>query len=205
MDDDSIHITELKEENSGVPQGYFVKRHRIEKEGQPGAYITFKDINLQSEISLYGKKFRVCDCDDFTKAFYEEQKLPLSEPEQIPEVDFEDKFKNLDMKSNLENIAELKEYIEVKLGGGHPNKTLNQFLANDRKVLNFDIVWFDEKYDKEEKQYKMNYYLADGMIEVREVKINNSGKDPFPLLLRKSKLPKKPQFTYCPVINLLII
>ena len=32
----------------------------------------------------------------------------------------------------------------------------------------------------------MNYYLADGKIEVREIKVNNSGKDPFPLLLRKN-------------------
>ena len=28
--------------------------------------------------------------------------------------------------------------------------------------------------------------------------MNNSGKDPFPLLLNKNKLPKKPIFTYCP-------
>jgi hypothetical protein len=32
--------------------------------------------------------------------------------------------------------------------------------------------------------------------------MNNSGKDPFPLLLRKSKLPKKPLFTYCPGLNM---
>jgi hypothetical protein len=44
----------------------------------------------------------------------------------------------------------------------------------------------------------MNYYLADGQVEVCEIKVNNSGKDPFPLLLRKSKLPKKPHMTYCP-------
>jgi hypothetical protein len=37
-------------------------------------------------------------------------------------------------------------------------------LENDRKVLNFDISWFDDKYDKEEKVYKMNYYLADGKV-----------------------------------------
>jgi hypothetical protein len=41
---------------------------------------------------------------------------------------------------------------------------LKQFLENDRKVLNFDISWFDDKYDKEEKLYKMNYYLADGKV-----------------------------------------
>ncbi len=33
------------------------------------------------------------------------------------------------------------------------------------------------------------------------MKESNSGKDPFPLLLRKSKLPKKPFFTYCPGLN----
>jgi hypothetical protein len=45
----------------------------------------------------------------------------------------------------------------------------------------------------------MNFYLANDMIEVKEIKVNNSGKDPFPYLLRKSKLPIKPQFSYCPV------
>lgn len=33
---------------------------------------------------------------------------------------------------------------------------------------------------------------------MREIRVNNSGKDPFPLLLHKSKLAKKPQFSYCP-------
>ena len=73
-------------------------------------------------------------------------------------------FKNVDFEQNKKNIAEIKEYIEVGLKGGHPNKTLKQFLENDRKVLNFDISWFDDKYDKEEKVYKMNYYLADGKV-----------------------------------------
>lgn len=199
LDDDSLHITELKEENSGIPQGQFVNRNRIERDGKTGDYLSYEDLNLQSEVSIYGKKFRICDCDDFTKRFYAEKGINLNPPEPIPEIDIEDKFKKLDMKTNLENIGELKEYIEVKLGGGHPNKTLKQFLENDRKVLNFDIMWFDDKYDKEEKLYTMRYYLADGMIEVREIKVNNSGKDPFPLLLRKSKLPKKPFFAYCPV------
>lgn len=164
-----------------------------------GEYITYKDFNLQTEISMYGKKFRICDCDDYTRKFFADKGIRLNSNEVIPEVEDEDKFKNIDIKANLENIGDLKEYIEVKLGGGHPNKTLRQFLDNDRKVLNFDIMWYDEKYGKEENNFTMNYYLADGMIEVREIRINNSGKDPFPYLLRKSKLAKKPKFTYCPV------
>ena len=73
----------------------------------------------------------------------------------------------MDFEQNKKNIAEIKEYIEVGLKGGHPNKTLKQFLENDRKVLNFDISWFDDKYDKEEKVYKMNYYLADGKVSYK--------------------------------------
>ena len=29
--DDTIHIDETKQENSGLPQGYFIKRQRIEQ------------------------------------------------------------------------------------------------------------------------------------------------------------------------------
>ena len=199
LDDDTMHIDEIKEENSGIVQGYFVKRQRCPKEGTKDDYITWRDFNLQNEIFLFGKKFRICSCDDFTNNFYAKNGYLLNQPEEIPEIEFEpDKFKNVDFARSKKDIADIKEYVEVSLKGGHPNKGLKQFLENDRKVLNFDISWYDDKYDKEEKVYKMNYYLADGKIEVREIRTPNNGKDPFPLLLHKMKLPKKPQFSYCP-------
>lgn len=37
----------------------------------------------------------------------------------------------------------------------------------------------------------MHYYLADDTIEIREVNFANSGRDPFPLLLKRQKLPRK--------------
>lgn len=164
LDDDTIHITEIKEENSGIPQGYFVKRHKIEKADGSGEYISYTDFNLRSDIFIYGKKFRICNCDDFTKTFYSENNINLNPAELIPKIPGDDKFTNVDIKANTAKIADIKEYIEVKLGGGHPNKILKQFLENDRKVLNFDIVWFDEKYDKEEKFYKLHYFLANGNV-----------------------------------------
>ena len=164
LEDDTMHIDEIREENSGIVQGYFVKRQRCEKEGQPGVFVTWRDFNLRAEVFLFGKKFRICSCDEFTKKFYTDKNVTLNDPEDIPEIHYEDKFKNVDFTQNKKNIAELKEYIEVGLKGGHPNKNLKQFLMNDRKVLNFDISWFDDKYDKEEKLYKMNFYLADGSV-----------------------------------------
>lgn len=164
LDDDTIHITEVKEENSGIPQGYFLKRHKIQKTEGSGDYISYKDFDLRSDIFIYGKKFRICDCDDFTKKFYNDNNITLNSPEPIPKIPGNDKFANVDMKATVAKIADLKEYVEVKLGGGHPNKILRQFLDNDRKVLNFDIVWFDEKYDKEEKSYKLHYFLSNGHV-----------------------------------------
>jgi hypothetical protein len=163
LDDDTIHINEVKEENSGIPQGYFLKRHKIEKANGSG-YFSYLDFNLRSDILLYGKNFRICDCDEFTKRFYADINVTLNAPETIPKVPGDDKFANVDTKANMKKIGDLKEYIEVKLGGGHPNKILKQFLQNDRKVLNFDIAWFDEKYDKEEKFYKLHYFLSNGNV-----------------------------------------
>ena len=163
LDDNTVHINEVKEENSGMPQGYFMKRRKIEKADGSG-FISYEDFNLQSDIFIYGKKFRICDCDEFTKKFYAENNIVLNAPEMIPKIPGDDKFANVDVKANMTKIGDLKEYIEVKLGGGHPNKILKQFLNNDRKVLNFDIVWFDEKYDKEEKFYKLHYFLSNGNV-----------------------------------------
>lgn len=47
--------------------------------------------------------------------------------------------------------------------------------------------------------YKLNYFLADDTVEVKEVRKQNNGKDPFPLLLRRSKLAKDPFMTHYPV------
>jgi hypothetical protein len=44
----------------------------------------------------------------------------------------------------------------------------------------------------------LNYFLADGTVEVKEVRFQNSGRDPFPLLLKKQKLAKVPIQTYYP-------
>ena len=167
LDDDSMHIDEIREENSGIVQGYFIKRQRCQKEGLKNIFINWRDFNLQKDIFLFGKKFRICNCDEFTKKYYNDKGIILNQPEIIPEVVLEpEKFKNVDFEQNKKNIAELKEYIEVGLKGGHPNNGLKQFLENDRKVLNFDISWFDDKYDKEEKVYKLNYFLDDGKVRI---------------------------------------
>ena len=192
LEDDTVHVIENKYENSGIPQGNFIKRRRtklFEKDPELKRELCWKDLNLGQNISIFGKSFRLCKCDQFTQDFYAKNGITLNPPEEIPEIDFSSKFSMIDFDKIHKNIAEMKEYTEVGLGGGHPNGGLEQFLENDRKVLRYDISWYDP-YDKEEKYYKLHFYLADNQIEICEIKVNNSGKDDFPKLLRKSKLPK---------------
>ena len=89
------------------------------------------------------------------------------------------------VESTPPDLAEHKNYIEVMLKGGRPNKNLHSFLENDRKVLSFSIVWEDRSYDGGEKFYILNYFLSDQSIEVKEKNEQNSGRFPFPMLLKR--------------------
>jgi hypothetical protein len=54
------------QENSGIPQGKLLRRHRFPKNDQGETY-NFRDINLGQNLAVYGKVFRICDCDAFTR------------------------------------------------------------------------------------------------------------------------------------------
>jgi hypothetical protein len=70
----------------------------------------------------------------------------------------------------------MKDYLEHKLGGGRVHSQ-KQFLENDRKVLKFYVF--------SEIPYIMHYFLADDTCEVREVNHPNSGRDAFPVMLKR--------------------
>ena len=46
--------------------------------------------------------------------------------------------------------------------------------------------------------FKMYYYLSDDTIEVVEVLPRNCGRDPFPHMLRRMRLPKCPESVGAP-------
>lgn len=69
-------------------------------------------------------------------------------------------------------------------------------------MLSFDIIWDDQSIEGQVNYYTLNYYLADDTVEVKEVRKQNSGKDPYPLMLRRQKLPKQPIMTHYPGMTL---
>ena len=153
-----------------------MRRHKFPKNSNGEPY-TWKDLNNGQNLAVYGHTFRICDCDDFTTRWLESEGIIVNPPESVPRDPYIDSRKQ---------AAELKTY---------KTKTdfdkLKQFLEMDRKVLRFFAVWDDRKaMFGESRPFILQYYLVDDTLEVREVHKPNDGHDPFPVLIRRQKVPK---------------
>jgi hypothetical protein len=129
----------------------------------------WQDLNVGINFNVYDRIVRIVDCDDFTRRFFANEGVKLNAAERYPEDLFAKTRAMINMKQTPPDQAEIKEYIEVQLKGGRPNKALESFLDNDRKVLCFNILWEDRTYDGGDKYYVLNYFLSDGRIEVKEI------------------------------------
>jgi len=179
LEDNSVSITEPKQTNSGIPQGAFLKRQKVLRNDGSKKHLTVRDFRVGQEVQIYGKTIFIYSCDQYTREFYDNIGQPQNDDLPAPTDNFEQKtlFKYVPQKDNA-----MKDYMEHKLGGGRVTSA-KQFLENDRKVLRF--------FAESEHPYIIHYYLADDTIEIREVNFANSGRDPFPLLLKRQKLPRR--------------
>ena len=153
-------------------------------------------------FNVYQRVFRIVDCDPFTRRFYANEGCALNASESFPEDLFAHTRAMISFKQTPTDQAEMKNYVEVMLKGGRPNKKLESFLNHSGKVLSFNILWEDKSYDGGAKYFVLGYYLSDGNIEVKEINTQNSGQYPFPMLLKKRLLAKEPILTHCPGMSL---
>lgn len=204
LEDDTIHVSEPRQDNSGIPQGSLIKRHRIPKPIGNG-YYTVEDLAIGAEVTLYGKTFRLVSCDEFTKEFLSGIGL-ATEFEMEAEPFPEDQYTQLrdTMKASMspfirlnEQDQELKRYLEYSHKGRHtapsnPEKiATQQFLKNDRRVLRFYCCW-DERDTLygDFRKFVLEYYLSDDTTKISEVNPVNSGRDPFPVFVKRARIPK---------------
>jgi EF-hand domain-containing protein 1 len=88
LNDDTIHLTEPRVVNSGITQGIFINRQRVPKEVGGTDYFLWQDFGVQINMNLFERMFRVYDCDDFTRKFYEDMEQPLEASESLPSDNF---------------------------------------------------------------------------------------------------------------------
>ena len=198
LEDDSIHVAEPKQENSGIPQGVFIKRHIIPKDGSPKEVFNIMDLEIGGNVSFYGRMFHIVDCDPFTKSFLAAKGVEVPSAIPYPEEPIEKYRDSLrKVKSGgppKPRDDDLTRYVEAKLGRASNillQDKLKQFIENGGKVLRFFCVWDDRnKLYGDRRPYVLHYFLSDDTVEILEVNEPNSGCDPFPLMLKRSKLPK---------------
>ncbi|VEL21178.1 unnamed protein product [Protopolystoma xenopodis] len=189
IEDDTICIVEPPRVNSGLPQGKtfwlqllnfylgkILRRQRVPKNAN-GDIWNWNDINLGMNLPVYGRVYRITNCDKFTKDYLESEGIEVNEPEQEPQDPY---------------LAERQVREALKT-----YKTPSSFDARrqqlelDRKVLRFYAVC-DEggEMSNEMRKITIHYYLCDDTMELREMHQPNDGRDPFPVLVRREKMAK---------------
>ena len=180
LEDDTIQVVEARTKNAGYNQGIIINRHRIPRaKPYDDTFYTIEDFNVQKELEFYGKRFKLIDCDPFTRNFLIKLGVRVADPVEPPT----DPYKS---------IREVQDGAQNPLRPYERTDSLKQFLDHDRHVLRFNAVW-DDRDTKfgELRRFKLHYFLADDTIEVHEVLPPNSGRDSCPTFLSRQKLPKE--------------
>jgi Ca2+-binding EF-hand superfamily protein len=191
LEDDTIHISEPRIDNSGIPQGTLIRRHRFPT--ATGERLAADDLKVGMDLDVYGKRIRVVDCDAFTRAYFQQLDPPIEQGDAlpIPTDNFSENIKGgqaLDpaLKRNYEKL-----YRENMLGGGHINADMQQFMENDRRVCRFFATMDDLMTAQYEcRPFTLLYFLADDTVEIREQYPLNCGRDNFPIFFRRGKVRK---------------
>lgn len=200
LEDFSLEIFEPHQDNSGMFQGEFLKRQRVTKDN--GTYlISFHDLEVGSEVEIFGRVFVICDCDTFTREFLQSQGLNTEPERNIPENQYFARRPDRSKKhANITgNDWEFKRFHEYQYAGrssvpsNHELQYTKGFLENDRKILRFYCVWDDrERLHGDLRRFTLHHFLSDDTTEINEVLPRNSGHDPFPAFVKRQRIPKNP-------------
>ncbi|KAM7129981.1 EF-hand domain-containing family member C2 isoform 1-T1 [Ciconia maguari] len=179
LEDDTIQVIEPQVKNSGITQGTIVRRHRIPlpppREDQ---FYTIDHFNINIEVILYARRYKIIDCDQFTKNFLRKMGVRLYPPAGRPDDPYTKERQKI-----LDSMKPLRPYERID--------TLKQFLEHNGHVLRFFCVWNDpESMFHDPRELVLHYYLSDDTIDIKEIIPVNSGRDAVPLFLKRDKLPK---------------
>eukprot|EP00667_Euglena_gracilis_P002642 EG_transcript_2647 len=202
LEDDTMQVTEPRQENSGLPQGNIVKRHRVVVAPGSDQYFTVDDFDIGKDIGIYQKVYHIVDCDAFTRYFYSQLGRPLRPFEEYPEDAF---TVTSSQRANEKNprkvrdheVREAKRHLECSINGSvnlynNDEKAATQsFFENDRKVLKFKAFWDERsRLHGDARHFTVYFFLSDGTVKVVEEYERNCGRDPFPVFWQRQKLPK---------------
>jgi hypothetical protein len=193
LEDDTMHVGEPRIDNSGIPAGNLIRRHRIPRESGDG-HIKAEDLLVGMELTVYGRTMKIVDCDAFTRAYSEQHGYSQGGALPVPTDNFMVALHQAQSVEAAKPRSYEKIYREKMIkpnGGGHINANMQQFMENDRKVCRFYAVMDDTLTAQYERRPCTIFaYLADDTLEIREQYPLNCGRDNFPRYFKRGRLEK---------------
>ena len=206
VEDGTIEIIQRKLENSGMPQGTFLRRTRIPKpEQNDGKFLKFygvDDFRIGQDITIYSRRFHIVNCNESTRKYLTEnhgrdpdELVPRPFPHDHFTEAVKEKMKRESGKPGVNRnrkMHELKQIMESMLGKPTALTDRRMFLECGSKILNFGVIWDDRTRLYGDIQYfTLKYFLADDTIEISLIHGKLDGRDHLSKLLNRSKLPKQ--------------
>ncbi|XP_032679728.1 EF-hand domain-containing family member C2-like [Odontomachus brunneus] len=176
LEDGTIKIVEPAVDNSGLEQGILVRRQRIPMpDSVKYRYYDILDLNIGKEPEIYGRVYKIIDCDKFTRQFLNRMGIPVPDPIDPP--------KDPNYESQKVEVFPKKP--------SRTTDTLGSFLKYDRQVLRFYGYWDDtENLHGIVHDLELHYYLADNTMDIKENVMQNVGRDSGLMFVKRMKIPK---------------
>lgn len=201
VEDGTMEIIQAKQENSGIPQGVFLRRSKVAKRGSSRCY-EIDDLKIGNQVLIYSRAFHIVNCNESTRNYVLENhgwSLDEVAPLPLPRDDYaESNRAKMKRESGVPGVDrkrkmnDLKLVMESMLGKERSITDRGMFLECGTDALCFHVVWDDrERLYGDIQYFRLFYYLADDTVEIMRAQAkSNDGRDSFAKLLKRSNLPK---------------
>lgn len=197
--DGTALVYERPKENSGMPQGVLLKRHRIRSPS--GGFYELRDLNVGETLDCYGRRITLTSADAFTRAFLSARGVHVPPDSAVPP----DPSASQAWPPGRPATHDAHDEITPPRGGagagaGAPAAAaeltaLQRFLEYDRVVLRYYLVWDEGPPHNCQRQLELRYFLADGTAELHEDRASHArarrGFDTLPFVVGRTRIPLK--------------
>lgn len=198
LENSTMAIVEKPQLNSGIPQGTLVRRGVVHKED--GSPYTPDDFRLGHEIMVYGRNYKIVDCDNATRK-YLRRNMQINESQRldVPVDDYDEFRKTIQPDLSDETWGRFNckknegtKYQQAAMGcNPDANNGREGFIRYGEKTVQFKCVWDNTGTMYGDRVgFSLVYHLCDDTVEIFSLPNKNAGgKEMFSRLLKRSQLP----------------
>lgn len=201
--DNSISVTEVKVQNSGIDEKTILSRRRVPKNKGVGPFLSLEDFYIGGSVSIYEQTYHIIDMDMRSRRYFCEvlsKEVPPGLP--CPEDNFsllqaQEKDRTTKREITSDDM-DRKRVVEQQLTGiytKHSNEDIiiaKRFLANKiNEHLSFLALWDDRGNLSGDLHFcVIRVFLENFAIEIAENRPDNSGRSGGPILISRQRIPK---------------